>query len=113
MTKQQFMEQLRARLSGLPQCEVEERLTFYAEMIDDRMEEGLGEEEAVAQIGAIEEVASQITSNIPLSKIAKEKIKGRRCLQTWEIVLLCVGAPIWLSLIIATFAVLILNKKHN
>ena len=50
MTKQEFLNQLRMGISGLPQEDISERLTFYREMIDDRMEEGLSEEEAVAFI---------------------------------------------------------------
>ena len=54
MNKQAFLERLRKALSGLPPKEQEERITFYSEMIDDRMEEGLSEEEeAVASIGTI------------------------------------------------------------
>ena len=47
MNKQEFLSLLRRELSGLPQGDIEERVGFYAEMIDDRMEEGLTEEEAV------------------------------------------------------------------
>lgn len=47
MNKQEFLVKLRKGLSGLPKEDIEERLTFYSEMIDDRMEEGLSEEEAV------------------------------------------------------------------
>ena len=50
MSKQEFLDQLRARLSGLPRQDVIERLNFYSEMIDDRMEEGLSEEDAKAMI---------------------------------------------------------------
>ena len=39
MTKQEFLAELRRGLSGLPQNDIEERLNFYSEMIDDRMEE--------------------------------------------------------------------------
>ena len=39
MNKQEFLMRLREGLSGLPQNEIEERLTFYSEMIDDRIEE--------------------------------------------------------------------------
>ena len=46
MTKLKFLFELRDRLEGLPYDEVEERLNFYSEMIEDRMEEGLSEEEA-------------------------------------------------------------------
>ena len=38
MCKQDFLDELRAKLIGLPKQELEERLTFYSEMIDDRME---------------------------------------------------------------------------
>ena len=105
MNKQEFLTQLRKELSGLPQNEIEERIAFYGEMIDDRVDEGLSEENAVAEIGSVSDIAAQIISEIPLSKIAKEKIKLKRRLKAWEVVLLAVGSPIWLSLLAAAFAV--------
>ena len=50
MNKRDFLIRLRQELSGLPQDDVEERLAFYAEMIDDRMEDGLEETEAMPQV---------------------------------------------------------------
>ena len=44
MNKQEFLAGLRKGLSGLPQEDIEERLLFYSEMIDDRIEEGMEEE---------------------------------------------------------------------
>ena len=38
MTKQKFLARLREGLRGLPEADIEERLTFYGEMLDDRME---------------------------------------------------------------------------
>ena len=107
MTKQEFLDSLRARLSGLPRQELEERLAFYGEMIDDRIEEGRTEEEAVLDIGSADEISAQIIKDIPLSKIAKERLKPKRNIKTWEIVLLAVGSPIWLSLAIAALAVIL------
>ena len=107
MNKQEFLEQLRGSLSGFPQEDVDERLSFYSEMIDDRVEEGLSEEEAVSGIGTVDEVTSQIIGDIPLSKIVKEKVKPRRKLRAWEIVLIVLGSPIWLSLLIAAVCVVI------
>lgn len=107
MSKQEFIDKLRAKLSGLPKQELEERLNFYSEMIDDRMEEGHSEEEAVSEIGSVDEIAAQIVADIPLVKIAKEKIKPKRRLKAWEIMLLVLGSPIWLSLLIAAFAVIL------
>lgn len=105
MNKNEFLEELRKGLSGLPQDDIEERLTFYSEMIDDRMEEGLSQEEAVAEIGSVKDIVSQIMSEIPLSRIVKEKVKPKRALRAWEIVLLALGSPIWISLLIAALAI--------
>ena len=98
---------LHSKLMGLPQDEVEERMSFYSEMIEDRMEEGLSEEEAVSAIGTVDKIVEEIIGEIPLSKIAKEKIKPKRRMKAWEVVLLILGSPLWLSLIIAAFAVVL------
>lgn len=106
MSKQEFLDELRKGLSSLPQNDLEERLTFYSEMIDDRMEEGLTEEEAISEIGTVNEVLSQIIEEIPLSKLVKEKVKPKRTLRVWEIVLLVLGSPIWCSFLIAAFTII-------
>lgn len=105
MNKQAFLTLLRDALRGLPQDELEERLAFYAEMIDDRTEDGMTEEDAVKALGSVEEVTSQIVADIPLAKIAKETFAPKRRLKTWEIVLLAVSSPLWLSLGLAAIAV--------
>lgn len=107
MTKQEFFDALRGRLSGLPKQELEERLAFYGEVIDDRVEEGQTEEEAVSELGSVEEIAAQIIAEVPLVKIAKEKIKPKRKVRGWEILLLVLGAPIWLSLGVAALSVIL------
>ena len=107
MSKQEFLVQLRKGLSGLPQEDIEERLTFYSEMIDDRMEEGITEEDAVSRIGSVDTIISQIKADIPLAKLVREKMTPKKHVKTWEIVLLVVGSPIWLSLLLAAFAVML------
>ena len=106
MSKQEFLDKLRRALSGLPREDIEERLTFYSEMIDDRMEEGLTEEEAVAEIGPVDEVVAQITAEIPLSRLVKERVRPKRALRAWEIFLLVLGSPVWLPLLLAGIAVI-------
>lgn len=104
MTKQEFLMRLRKGLSGLPQEEVEERLSYYEEMAEDRMEDGLSEEEAIAQIGNPEDIARQIIADTPLPKLVKEKIKPKKGIKGWELALLLLGSPIWLSVLIAIAA---------
>lgn len=107
MFKAEFLDTLRRRLEGLPHSVIMESLEFYSEMIDDRIEEGLTEEEAVNSVGSVDEIASQIIAETPISKIVKERLKPTKKLSALTIVLLILGSPIWLSLAIAAFAVLI------
>lgn len=107
MTKKEFLDELKKELSGLPDEDIVRSIEFYSEMIDDRIEDGCAEEEAVADIGDVKNVARQILSEIPISKLVKERVKPKRKLQALEIVLLVLGSPIWLSLMIAAFSVLL------
>ena len=107
MNKMEFLSRMEAALAGLPREDVEERLIFYAEMIDDRVEDGLPEEEAVAQIGPVEDLAAQIAAEIPLSRLVKERVRSRGKRSAGEVALLVLGSPLWIPLLVAAFAVLL------
>lgn len=101
MTKESLLMWLREAFSAYPPEEVEERLRFYEELIDDRMEEGMTEEEAVASLGSLEEVIAKMGAEMPPLK----KRKAKWHLRWWEILLLVLGFPLWLPLLIAALAV--------
>ena len=107
MTKREFLEELRKRLSELDDQDYEASVAYYEEMINDRIEDGLSEEEAVKEVGSPAEAASQILAEIPLGKIIKARVKPKNKLPVWVIVLLIVGSPIWLSLLVAAVSVVI------
>ncbi|MBQ8683594.1 MAG: DUF1700 domain-containing protein [Clostridia bacterium] len=107
MCKQTFLAALRQGLAGLPQNNIEEWLLFYSEMIDDRMEDGLSEKEAVAAMGPAEEVAALIIEEFPLAKLVRERVKPKRAMPAWGIVLLVLGSPVWFFLLVAAAAVLL------
>ena len=106
MNKQQFLEELKNALGNLAEEDIKQSLDFYSEMIDDKIEDGLSEDAAVAEIGDVNKISAQIISEIPLSKIIKEKVSPKRKLSVLEIVLLILGAPIWGSLLITAISVL-------
>ena len=106
MNKEQFLIELASALAGLPEEDIEKSLEFYSEMIDDRIEEGLTEEKAVAEIGNIDEIRAQIIKDTPLPKLIKEKVKSKRSLSGLEITLLIVGFPIWFPLLAAAASVI-------
>lgn len=100
MNKQEFLARIREGLAGLSQEDIDRSIEFYAEMVDDRMEEGLTEEEAIAAIGSVSDVVRQILSETSLPKLVKARAvpKGR---WNWrQIVLLVLGAPLWLSVLL-------------
>lgn len=103
MNKQDFIKKLNDKLSDLPKKEVEEHINFYIEMIDDRIEDGMEEKEAIKDIGGVDEVYRQIVDAIPLRTIAKAKLKKkrRRTMKAWTIVLLVIGFPVWGSILLA------------
>ncbi|MBQ7726083.1 MAG: DUF1700 domain-containing protein [Clostridia bacterium] len=105
MNKEEFLVDLKNALSGFPQDDIEERIAFYSEMIDDRMEEGISEEDAVAGAGKINEIKAQIVADIPFPKFVKEKVKSKRALHVWEIVLIVLGFPLWFPLLVAAGAI--------
>ena len=107
MNKQEFLAQLRRGLRGLPREDVEERLTFYGEMIDDRVEDGLSEAEAVAEIGNVKDIVSQILSDTPITRLVKEKIRPKSPIRPWVIVLLILGFPLWLPLLISVISIVL------
>jgi uncharacterized membrane protein len=99
MDKRQYLDALRERLRGLPEEELKKTLDYYAECIEDRVEAGESETDAVAAMAGVEEAAAQILSTVPLQKIVREKARPSRALRTWEIVLIVIGSPVWLPLL--------------
>ena len=108
MNKREFLAVLRRELYILPQNELKEQLSFYSEMIDDGVEEGLTEEQAVSKIGSISEILSQINSEKAQHfQEVKTERKEKKSVGAWTVILLVLGSPIWISLLAAAFAVVV------
>ena len=60
MTRVQFLNDLYRRLGALEKAQAEEWLVYYAEMLADRMEEGMTEEEAVGSMEDLDTIARRI-----------------------------------------------------
>ena len=105
MNKNEFLQMLAIDLVGLPQGDVERWLEYYREMLDDRIEDGMSEEEAVASLGKPCEIVKEILSQTSITKLIKNKLTPSHKLRVWEIVLICLGSPIWLSVAISLVAV--------
>ena len=108
MNKQEFLKALSDRLQGIPKEDREKSLEYYSEMIDDRTEDGLTEEQAVKAMGNVDEISDKIINDTPIEKLIRKKVTPERKLSALEIVLLTIGFPIWfprgISLIAVAFA---------
>ena len=100
MEKEQFLNDIRKELKGLPKDDLEDRISFYNEAIEDRLSEGKTIDEALSDIGPIDKIVSESLNDVPLVKLVKEKVKPKRSLKVWEIILLILGSPIWLPLVV-------------
>lgn len=101
MTKKEFLTALSRGLSKLPRKEREERVNFYAEMIDDRIEEGMPEPDAVASVGTVEGTVSQILAERPA--VAEETPQKSGNGRVGVILLLVLGFPIWFPILLSLF----------
>lgn len=73
MNKEQFLSELSRRLDGLNGNDLYRTLEYYAEMIDDRVEDGMSEEAAVAALGDLEAIAREIMQDAPARESAKRE----------------------------------------
>ncbi|MBQ9513976.1 MAG: DUF1700 domain-containing protein [Clostridia bacterium] len=104
MGKQEFIKELKGRLKGISDKDLNERISFYSEMIDDLMENGKTEEEAVSELGSIDEIVKQVISETPLLSVVKEKIRPKKTMSTAEKILIVLGFPVWFPLLITVLA---------
>lgn len=107
MLKSEFLKQLENRLVGIPKEDLNRTIDYYNEIISDKQEDGMSEEEAINSLGSIDEIVKDILNEIPIKKLVKEKLQLNRKLKTWEIVLLSATSIIWVPIAIVMFAVIL------
>ena len=98
MNKEEFLSELRTKLSGLPQEDIEERISFYSEMIDDRIDEGMDEEAAVAAVGHLDDIEARIHAERQQPVINADK--GRKKLSPGALTAIVVACIILSPLLI-------------
>ncbi len=108
MNKKQFLDELCRRLRTFPPQEAEKTVSFYSEAIDDRVEDGMTEEEAVRELGSLDEIVAEAAESLPLATLVKGRVedsKNRASNKGLWVTLAAVGSPVWLALAIAALAI--------
>lgn len=134
MNKLQFLDAVRSNAASVPPEELAALLDYYTEMIDEAMDEGLSEEDAVARLGSWDEICEQIHAyraepplvTAPITKTqpetqkennanpnpapaeepAKTKKWNRISLPTWAVILLILTSPVWGTVVLSLLIVL-------
>jgi uncharacterized membrane protein len=105
--KYEFLAELERQLDGLAPEDIKASLDYYAEMIDDRVDDGMTEEKAIDSIGTPTEAAARMLEDMPVSKLVRARVKSKKSLGALGITLIIIGSPIWASLAIAALAIII------
>ena len=66
MNKAEFMNDLSQKLDKLTDADREEYMSFFSELIDDKIEEGLAEVSVVESLGDTEQLAEKILTSVPV-----------------------------------------------
>ncbi len=109
MNKVEFITELSLRLSGkISKSELNELLDFYEQSIDERIDNGMSETDAVQSLSSIDQIVSDILIDIPLAKVVGEKVKSSKehsgNKKLWMILAIA-GFPIWFPVGISLAAV--------
>lgn len=103
MSKKEFLESLGRLLKSLGKSEREKSLSYYNEIIDDYMEDGYTEQQAVEQIGNPGLIAQEILEE----QRTQTKEPMSRGMKGLIAVLLVLGFPVWGSLVLAGFCIVL------
>ncbi len=113
----QFLQQLKIRLNHLPPLEVGKVLSYYSESLEDKLEDGFTEEEAVKSFGSIEDIVKNIEEEISLSTIVIEKVKSKRKKDSEMnkgevnkiliIIMIALTFPIWIGVVGGLFGLIL------
>lgn len=128
MKKREFLRELEKRLQALPPEERRRSVDFYAEIIADKMEDGMSEQEAIEELGDMEDIVRSVYAaasvspppynpspqyepnaeriNVREAKVIAEGEQSKKALSPAWIVLIVLGSVVWIPLLIAGAAVL-------
>ena len=108
MNKHVFLKKLGEQLADLPREDVERLVEFYAELIDDKVENGETEGQAVANLGPIEEIIEGLHSESQENFIWQQRVDNGRKADGYgaRLAVTICAFPIWLPLYLSAWTVI-------
>ncbi len=109
----EFLLELKNRLAHLPITETGKVLSYYSESLQDRIEDGMTEEEAIKSFESIYEIVKNLEEEIPLSAVVKDKViskttKNKNMTAATIVITIfavILTSPIWIILLAVLFSI--------
>lgn len=106
MTKSEFLKLLRQNLSKFSNDEIDDIIDFYDEIIEEKKENGMSEDEAITSLGEVKNIINNVSAEL-VYKRSEEK-NSKQVLRNFFIILGICASPILLPLGF-TFLILFLS----
>ena len=103
MTKKEYLKELKRNLSALKRSDRNSLIEFYKEMIEDKIENGKTEREAIAELEPADVVAKRTLAEYGID----EELSKRKKISGTTLALVIIGSPLWIPLAIAALAVVL------
>ncbi len=115
MNKEEFLKKLTEELSHIPPEEIVKAIGYYKESIEDRVDDGMSEEEAVRSLGNFDEIIKNIEEEVPLGSVVKDKFKkkvndskesnlGKKALLA---IMVIFTSPIWITILAVLISIIL------
>jgi len=105
MNKAEFIKALDIELARFDASEKKEILAYYNELIDEKIERGYSEAQAVASIGKIKDVSAGIKADLVNIRLTKRSSLSKISNSFWMLILVLFASPILLPVGIAFLAI--------
>lgn len=112
MSREEYISQLREKLTANKIPGIDSMIEFYDEAIADRVEDGMSEDEAVAAMEDIDSIVKAAMLDKPITSLMADNVKKRHKEASESghgalfVVLMIVGFPIWFPLLVAFLSII-------
>jgi len=106
MNKKEFLEALSIGLKDYSEKDRQQYIDYYSEMIDDRIEEGLSECDAVSAVGDVNKITKEKLGEEISEKLAQGEKKKNDKRDYGKLALIIAGSPLWAPLAIAALTII-------
>lgn len=112
MSREEYISQLRQKLTENKIPGIDSMIEFYDEAIADRVEDGMSEDEAVGAMEDIDSIVKAAMLDKPITSLMADNVKKRHKEAsesghgTLFVVLMIVGFPIWFPLLVAFLSII-------